>query len=242
MKQSNSVPGQHILASFFDSKNSVALYNENTMDTIVDTVVKNGLQVLRTTKDSFGEGMGYTAMIVLAESHISVHTWPELNRVDLDLFTCNVSRDNRSATINVYNAIKDIFQPEKITENFVARGQNGPYWGFHLALNLKMCDPAKIRSKAFIEEFTKELCDHIDMKRFGEPVVVNFGEDESVSGYSMFQLIETSNIAAHFVEQTNDVYLDIFSCKPYDVHSTIEFCKENFEAQDYNHVYLQRQA
>ena len=237
-----SLPGQHIVASFFDNHNDKAMVDATIMEQISKVVEQNGLQIIRTTQDSFGPGMGYTAMIVLAESHVSIHTWPEYARVDLDLFTCNVSNDNRFATENVYKAIKEIFKPGKVTENFITRGQSGPYWGFHLALNFKSCDKDKIRSKEYIEHFTKDLCDFIDMERFGEPVVVNFGEDESVSGYSMFQLIETSNISAHFVEQTNDVYLDIFSCKPYNIKDTIQFCKEQFEAQDYNHVYLQRQA
>ena len=237
-----TTPGQHILASFFNNEHKESMCDENIIDLIAQKVKDNGLNILRITKNSFGPDMGYTDMIVLAESHISIHTWPELDRVDLDLFTCNVTNDNRQATQNVYDEIKTIFKPGRVSENYVIRGQDGPYWGFHLALNLKSCNSTKIRSKEYIEQFTKDLCDFIDMKRFGEPVVVNFGEAEEVSGYSMFQLIETSNIAAHFVEQTNDVYLDIFSCKPYNVNNTIQFCKEQFEAIDFNHVYLQRQA
>jgi S-adenosylmethionine decarboxylase len=54
------------------------------------------------------------------------------------------------------------------------------------------------------------------MKRFGQCVVVNFGEDERVAGFSMTQLIETSLISAHFANATNTTYLDVFSCKLYD--------------------------
>ncbi|MFH1662125.1 MAG: S-adenosylmethionine decarboxylase, partial [Candidatus Falkowbacteria bacterium] len=77
-----------------------------------------------------------------------------------------------------------------------------------------------------------ELCELIEMKRFGETVVVNFGEDERVAGFSMTQLIETSLISGHFANQTNAVYLDIFSCKKYPPYKTGEFCKNFFKAKD----------
>jgi S-adenosylmethionine/arginine decarboxylase-like enzyme len=71
------------------------------------------------------------------------------------------------------------------------------------------------------------------MKKFGKTVVVNFGEDPRVSGFSMTQLIETSLISGHFANNTNAVYLDVFSCKEYPPHKTAEFCREFFGAKSY---------
>ena len=89
-------------------------------------------------------------------------------------------------------------------------------WGMAASIDIYNCDPATIRDADKIRQFVKELCDLIEMKRFGETQVVHFGEDERVAGYSMIQLIETSLISAHFANLTNTVYLDVFSCKPYD--------------------------
>ena len=66
------------------------------------------------------------------------------------------------------------------------------------------------------------------MKRYGETMVIHFGEDERVSGYSMVQLIETSLISAHFANLTNTTYLDVFSCKAYDPDEVAEFSKVFF--------------
>lgn len=41
----------------------------------------------------FGEGMGLTAVAMLAESHISIHTWPEAGVAAVDLFVCGISAD-----------------------------------------------------------------------------------------------------------------------------------------------------
>lgn len=80
-----------------------------------------------------------------------------------------------------------------------------------------------------IREYVHQLCELIDMKRFGECQVVHFGEDEKVAGFSMVQLIETSLISGHFANATNSAYLDIFSCKSYDPAVVAEFTKNFFK-------------
>jgi len=101
-------------------------------------------------------------------------------------------------------------------------------WGVASCIDIYNCDPDKIRSADAICQFVVELCDLIDMKRFGETVVVHFGEDERVAGYSMTQLIETSLISGHFANLTNAVYLDVFSCKPYNPDVVRQFAQEYF--------------
>jgi hypothetical protein len=66
------------------------------------------------------------------------------------------------------------------------------------------------------------------MKRFGETQVVHFGEEDRVAGFSMVQLIETSLISAHFANLTNTTYLDVFSCKPYDLNVVESFARSFF--------------
>lgn len=104
-------------------------------------------------------------------------------------------------------------------------------WGIASSIDIYDCDPEKIRSADHICQFVKDLCDLIEMKRFGETQVVHFGEDERVAGFSMVQLIETSLISAHFANQTNATYLDVFSCKPYDPEVVREFARDYFGGQ-----------
>ncbi len=107
-------------------------------------------------------------------------------------------------------------------------------WGILTSLDIHNCDPKIIRDAKSIKKFVIELCKLIDMKRFGEPIIIDFGLDERVTGFSMTQLIETSLISAHFANQTNNVYLDIFSCKYYDPVTAAEFAKNYFKGDDYN--------
>ncbi len=101
-------------------------------------------------------------------------------------------------------------------------------WGLLTSIDIYDCNPASIRDADLIRRFVAELCDLIDMRRFGETLVVHFGEEERVAGYSMVQLIETSLISAHFANASNAVYLDVFSCKMYDPQVVAEFARSYF--------------
>ncbi len=115
------------------------------------------------------------------------------------------------------------------TETIVERATRQHVWGIACSFDIYDCDPVIIRDAEKIKQFVVELCDLIEMKRFGECQVVHFGEDEKVAGYSMVQLIETSLISAHFANLTNTTYLDVFSCKPYDPDAVEEFARTYFK-------------
>ena len=105
-------------------------------------------------------------------------------------------------------------------------------WGILTSVDLFRCDPNILRDKEKIKEYVTKLCELIEMKKFGETVVVDFGEDPRVAGFSMTQLIETSLISGHFANESNSVYIDIFSCKFYEQQKAFEFTKEFFKAKE----------
>lgn len=105
-------------------------------------------------------------------------------------------------------------------------------WGILSSLDVKNCKPELVRSAEAIKNYVLELCDLIQMRRFQDTMIVNFGEDERVAGYSMVQLIETSLISGHFANLTNQVFIDIFSCKIYDPYKAAEFTKRFFGGSD----------
>ncbi|MDD5103229.1 MAG: S-adenosylmethionine decarboxylase [Candidatus Peribacteraceae bacterium] len=113
-------------------------------------------------------------------------------------------------------------------------------WGMLTSIDIHGCNPATVRSAEAIKKFTAQVCERIDMKRYGDTQVVEFGDDPRVHGYSMVQLIETSLVSAHFAEETNSVYLDVFSCKYYDAARAAAFAAQFFEGKEYNAVTLLR--
>ena len=106
-----------------------------------------------------------------------------------------------------------------------------PIWGLETQIDLYDCDAGLIRDVDAVKRYVAELCKLIDMKTFGETVVVDFGDDPRVSGFSMTQLIETSLISGHFANQSNAVFINIFSCKYYNQQKAVDFTKEFFKAK-----------
>ena len=118
---------------------------------------------------------------------------------------------------------------------------NTKLWGMSTSVDLYKCNPESIRDADNIKEYVTTLCnDVIDMKMYGDCQVVHFGDDPKVSGFSMTQLIETSLVSGHFANNTNAAYLDIFSCKWYDIEKMVEFSKSFFEAKSVSYKMCER--
>lgn len=146
-----------------------------------------------------------------------------------------------ASKIMTNNAAASGIMAEAVSDaEIVAQFRQRGCWGLYTSVDMKGCDPAAIRDAEKIRQFIVELCDLIDMKRFGEPQVIHFGPCEKVAGFSMTQLIETSLVSGHFANETNAAYLDIFSCKEYEPSKAAEFCKSFFGAESVKYQVLFR--
>ena len=115
------------------------------------------------------------------------------------------------------------------------------YWGYHLMLDCAECDSEAIKSYETIYNFTKQLVKDIDMVAYGEPQIVDFGSGNK-AGYTLVQLIETSNICAHFVNETNTMYLDVFSCKDFHPDVVQSLVMKYFGVKNLKRTFIKRQA
>ena len=107
-------------------------------------------------------------------------------------------------------------------------------WGLSSCIDLYHCDLKLMQDADAIREFVRQLCDRIMMRRYGDTQVVYFGDEPRVTGFSMTQLIETSLISAHFADASCAIYLDVFSCAPYEPEDVAQFAKEFFKARDHH--------
>jgi S-adenosylmethionine/arginine decarboxylase-like enzyme len=116
-------------------------------------------------------------------------------------------------------------------EAIMARYKNDGEWGLMVSVDLGGCDPKKITSKEVITQFAIDLAVYINMKRYKDPIVVKFGENDKVAGYSLVQLIETSLISGHFADSSDRAFIDVFSCREFPPKKTAEYCKKYFGAK-----------
>jgi len=121
--------------------------------------------------------------------------------------------------------------------------QNTNPWGYHLILDCMKCNIASVTCPERIKDFCNDLINKIKMKPFGEPIIHRFAEHNSeAAGYSLIQLIETSNISAHFSDLTGDAYIDIFSCKSFDEKAAKLVVKKHFQPVNIKVLFISRNA
>ena len=71
---------------------------------------------------TFGPG-GVTATVLLAESHLCLHTWPEQRGVTLDVYVCNFGGDHSAKAHALMDALLALLQPTHTVRNTITRGQ-----------------------------------------------------------------------------------------------------------------------
>jgi S-adenosylmethionine/arginine decarboxylase-like enzyme len=113
-------------------------------------------------------------------------------------------------------------------------------WGLHTTIDLEGCDYTSITNAEYLHDCFVELCEKIEMKRFGEPMIVHFGDCPAVAGFTGIQLIETSDITCHLANESLKGYFDIFSCKWYNPFDVADFLKNWFKASGYRITIIQR--
>jgi len=110
--------------------------------------------------------------------------------------------------------------------------EHQPIWGQHLILDLAGCPRERLIDADHLRSWVKDLIETIKMKAYGEPQLEHFATHSyDAAGYTLLQLIETSNICAHFAENLGQVYIDIFSCKAFDNEVAVACCRKYFEPE-----------
>jgi S-adenosylmethionine decarboxylase len=92
----------------------------------VDAVQAVGLQVVAELFHAFpatpsGPG-GVTATVLLAESHLCVHTWPEQGGATLDVYVCNFGDDHSAKAQALMDALEALFMPRHVERQALRRG------------------------------------------------------------------------------------------------------------------------
>jgi S-adenosylmethionine decarboxylase len=90
----------------------------------VQTAGLQGVAQLFHTFPSTAQGPGgVTATVLLAESHLCVHTWPEQRGVTLDVYVCNFGGDHSAKAHALMDALLALFQAQQAARNTLQRGQ-----------------------------------------------------------------------------------------------------------------------
>ncbi len=90
------VVGVHYILELYNCIPALLNDAEVVQDAIIEAVAQAGAKLLQVTTYPF-EGQGVTALGLLAESHLSIHTWPECGYAAIDIFTCGAAASPEAA-------------------------------------------------------------------------------------------------------------------------------------------------
>jgi len=120
--------GLHLTADLYQCRCEVAWLTdaERLGQWCVEAVTAAGLQPVNQLFHTFpappaGPG-GVAATVLLAESHICLHTWPEQRAVTADVYVCNFGANHSARARDLMNALIDRFQPEWTEQRSLDRG------------------------------------------------------------------------------------------------------------------------
>lgn len=115
-KLSRQYAGIHLLAEFWNVKHIEE-------PSILEKVLKRASEVCNSTALKVEiikfSPCGITGVVILAESHISIHSWPELNYLAIDIFTCG----DHTKPNKALEYLKQVYCPQKIDVQEIKRGK-----------------------------------------------------------------------------------------------------------------------
>ena len=114
------IPGLHIVANFEVQENTKLLTHHSFKKFIEEQIDVCGLTKVGEVYHDFPGG-GFTAVICLTESHLSIHTWPERNYITFDIFLSSFLKDNSSVTRSIYEAVVSFFNATITLEKIIER-------------------------------------------------------------------------------------------------------------------------
>jgi S-adenosylmethionine decarboxylase len=112
-------PGTHLLVDYWGARECQDL--SGIEHAFREAVAACGATLLNIQLHAFGEGGGITGVAMLAESHMSIHTWPELDYMAIDIFMCGGSNPHRAL-----EKLQQLFQPQRVKIVECKRGQLEP--------------------------------------------------------------------------------------------------------------------
>ncbi|MGR6807982.1 adenosylmethionine decarboxylase [Sphaerotilus natans] len=119
--------GLHLCAEWHDCAATVLLHDRDALrEAGVRAAREAGLSVVGEVFHAFPAPGGVTGVVLLAESHLALHTWPELAAVTLDVYVCNRSGDHSAQAQQVLAALRSLLRPTRVEERAITRGALGP--------------------------------------------------------------------------------------------------------------------
>lgn len=113
--------GRHVAVDTWGVDFNILNDGEYLKNRMIEAAEKSGATVLSVQYKQF-DPQGATVLVLLSESHLSIHTYPEKGFAALDCYTCGDTVDPQVAI----DYLLEIFKPQRIFDKMLKRGMEGP--------------------------------------------------------------------------------------------------------------------
>lgn len=112
-----SALGRHVLAEFYGCPEEILNDIQRIERTMVDAALEAGAEIREVAFHKFSP-QGVSGVVVISESHLAIHTWPELGYAAVDVFTCGDKVDPWVSA----NYLKEHFAAVRLSAQEITRG------------------------------------------------------------------------------------------------------------------------
>ena len=114
-------------------------------------------------------------------------------------------------------------------------------FGQHLTIDASLCNKKKLVSQSLVYDILNNLPEKLDMHKMTLPQVVKWLDPgATIEGISGFVMIAESHISIHTFPEKDYVFIDVFSCKGFDVDSAVKLLTNAFDAKKYTKKVVKR--
>jgi S-adenosylmethionine decarboxylase len=127
LRTRSPVLGLHILAEWYGCPRSNAIKRADHLRQVSLQLMREaGFDVVSSVFEQFQPG-GVVGTVVLADAHMSIHTWPETGFVAIDFYACHLSEVNRGRSLRFLARLREVLRPVWVNTTELKRGvPDGP--------------------------------------------------------------------------------------------------------------------
>ncbi|PIE63499.1 MAG: adenosylmethionine decarboxylase [Desulfobacter postgatei] len=252
--------GRHITIEYYDCASDVLIDKNGVESILLQAARESGATIISSSFHQF-EPQGVSGVVIIAESHFTVHAWPEHDYAAVDIFTCAdhidldtaihsieaqfssqrvvISSDQNRGILHpgagscMTNNTKKVMDRQTLPVAWKKVYENRNPWGMSTSIDVYDCSPDMIKDPDCIKIFVNKVCGKLGIMDTEKAPLFYLYETGTVAGFSMTGSNGRFGIAGHIAPATHAVYLDIFSCNKYEPRELAEFFLSYFRGSHY---------
>lgn len=258
--------GRQLTVDYYSCNTGCLLSRELLEKAMLSAAEESGATVISSSFHDF-RPQGVSGVVIIAESHFTIHAWPEHDYAAVDIFTCGDSIDFEVAVNSLRQSLGSsrVVVSTDLTRGLLpgpsipepAKGGtdlSGAYaitwkrdqestnaWGMLSAVDVYGCNGPLLHSVSEMSGFLRKICAVLGLEcRNGDQVSGGVNEKKG-DPYTLSRMVGNTTLSAHVVPANRAVYLDVFSSDAYEPRYLAQAAVDFLDGSHYKmHIALRK--